>query len=127
MPLMRLPIHTINLYKWHYCIGRKYKGDNIKRNSRKQSHNSTLYKWWLLMRWIQVGMTHYFFKASRSRVRVLIGSNQRLWNWYLLLLAKHSALRRKSKDWLTRNQNKVCNSFLMTIQQLFSYIMARTS
>jgi len=31
-----------------------------------------------------------------------IGSNQRLQNWYLLLM--HAALRRKNKDWLARNQ-----------------------
>jgi predicted LPLAT superfamily acyltransferase len=32
-------------------------------------------------------------------------SNQRLLNWYLLLL--HAALRRESKDWLARNQNNM--------------------
>jgi hypothetical protein len=38
----------------------------------------------------------------------MIGSNQRLWNWYLLLLrSKHAALMRKSKDGLARNQNNV--------------------
>jgi hypothetical protein len=42
-------------------------------------------------------------------------------NCILLLSAKHAALKRKSKDRLARNQNNV------SIQQFFSYIMARTS
>jgi hypothetical protein len=31
---------------------------------------------------------------------------------------KHSALRRKSKDWLARNQNNVCESGDMSIRAL---------
>ena len=48
----------------------------------------------------------------RSWVQAPIGSNQRLYNWYLLLLRYYiyielAALRRKSKDWLARNKDNV--------------------
>jgi hypothetical protein len=38
----------------------------------------------------------------------LVGSNQRLYKIGICCFsAKHAALRRKSKDWLARNQNNV--------------------
>ena len=39
-------------------------------------------------------------------VRALVGSNQRL-KLVFVVSVKHAELRRKSKDWLARNQNNV--------------------
>ena len=46
-------------------------------------------------------------KCGRSWVRAPVGSNQRLKKWYVCFSANHAAWRRKSKDWLARNQNNV--------------------
>jgi hypothetical protein len=50
---------------------------------------------------------HAHLECGRSWVRAPIRSNQRLWNWYCCCSAKHTAIRRKSKDWLDRNQENV--------------------
>ena len=39
-------------------------------------------------------------------------------NWYLLFSAKHAALRRKSNDWLARNQDNVSECGGMSIRGL---------
>jgi hypothetical protein len=55
----------------------------------------------------------YFFLISGHgsnsicRVRALVGSNQSYKIGICCFSAKHVALRRKSKDWLARNQNNV--------------------
>ena len=36
-----------------------------------------------------------------------VGSNQRLWNWYMLLLRYERSIKEKEKDWLARYQNNV--------------------
>jgi hypothetical protein len=51
---------------------------------------------------------------------VMIGSKQRLNNWYLLLFPKHVALRSKSNDWLARNQNNLSECSDMSIHGLLS-------
>jgi len=41
----------------------------------------------------------------RDITEMLLNINRRLQNWYFLLLRKDAVLRRKSKDWLARNQD----------------------
>ena len=46
-------------------------------------------------------------ECGRSWVRATVGSNQRHKIGICCFSAKHAALRRKSKDWLARNQDNV--------------------
>ena len=61
-------------------------------------------------------------ECSRSWVRASVGSNQRHYKISICCFsAKHAALRRKSKDWLARNQNNVSEwSDMSTPRTVFS-------
>ena len=59
------------------------------------------------------------FEFGRSWVRAPIGSNQRLYKIGMCCFsAKHVALRRKSKNWVDRNQDNVCQRGDMSIRRL---------
>ena len=59
-------------------------------------------------------------ECDRSWVRVPVGSNQRLHNTIGICCfsSKHTALKRKSADWLARNQNNVSEWSDMSTHEL---------
>jgi hypothetical protein len=57
-------------------------------------------------------------ECCRSWVRATVGSNQTLSIGMCCISAKQAALRGKSKDWLTRNQNNVPEWSDMSIRGL---------
>ena len=62
-------------------------------------------------------------QCDGSLVRALIGSSQRLLNWYMLILRwARRIIRRKSKHWLARNHNNVSEwSDISTCGLLFQW------
>jgi hypothetical protein len=58
-------------------------------------------------------------ECSRSCVRSPIGSNKRLLNWYWWFSGTDAALRRKIKNWLTRDQDNVSVLGDMSTRGLF--------
>ena len=55
---------------------------------------------------------HDRLECSKSWVRVLVGSNPRPLNWYLVVL--HEARNIGEKDWLTRNQHAYVKRHIST-------------
>ena len=107
-------------YKTHQCVVCITKHINVYYKTHQcllciTKHTNVYYA---LQPHLWCNGKHACLECCRSWVRDPVGSNQRYKIGICCFSAKHAALRSKSKDWSTRNQNNVSEWSNMSIRGL---------